>query len=158
AVTPTSVFNGMAAGFLIAFLAVVLTSIRVSRMNIIAAIRDLEQPPQRRHRLVVASAVVTAGLAALSVPVVVRGVGYLTYLVPALAVVAAVPMLRRFFRARAVYTGVALAVLGWGLLASLVRRSIFDDASTATYVVLGSLVTFGAVVLISQQQSVLLRP
>src|SRR5690606_51491 len=86
------------------------------------------------------------------------GVGYLTYLVPALAVVAAVPMLRRFFRARAVYTGVALAVLGWGLLASLVRRSIFDDASTATYVVLGSLVTFGAVVLISQQQSVLLRP
>ena len=49
-VTPTSLVNGFAAGFLIGFLTVALTSIRISRINIIAAIRDLpaggRPPPQ----------------------------------------------------------------------------------------------------------------
>src|SRR5204863_545371 len=52
AVRPTSIVNGMAAGFLIAFLAVVFTSTRIARTNIIAAIRDLPPAgagrPQRR--------------------------------------------------------------------------------------------------------------
>ena len=43
-VTPTSLINGFAAGFLIGFLTVALTSIRISRISIIAAIRDL--PPE----------------------------------------------------------------------------------------------------------------
>jgi putative ABC transport system permease protein len=44
--TPTSLVNGFAAGFLIGFVTVALTSIRISRVNIIAAIRDL--PPCAR--------------------------------------------------------------------------------------------------------------
>ena len=48
--SPTSLVNGFAAGFLIAFLTVALTSLRISRVNIIAAIRDLPsgsgRPPQ----------------------------------------------------------------------------------------------------------------
>ena len=43
--SPTSLVNGFAAGFLIAFLTVALTSIRISRINIIAAIRDLPRGP-----------------------------------------------------------------------------------------------------------------
>lgn len=77
---------------------------------------------------------------------------------PPLAVVSAIPFLRRFWPARTVYTAVALALLAWGMLASLVRPDVFEDGSTATYVVLGSMLTFGAVVLISQHQAVLLRP
>jgi putative ABC transport system permease protein len=159
AVTPTSVVNGMAAGFLIAFLAVVLTSTRIARTNVIAAIRDLPPPPHRgRLTLTMVSGAATAVLVALAVPAVIQGEGYLTYLLPALAAVVAIPWLRRFLRARTVYTAVALGVLGWGLVANLVRPQIFDDASTATYVVLGSMLTFGAVVLISQHQALLVRP
>jgi putative ABC transport system permease protein len=160
AVTPISVVNGMAAGFLIAFLAVVLTSVRIARANVIAAIRDLDPSPRRRTRrkLTAASAVVAALLAALAVPAVIRGEGAVTYLLPALATVSAIPFLRRFWPARTVYTGVALALLAWGMLASLLRPDLFEDGSTATYVVLGSMLTAGSVVLISQHQAVLLRP
>jgi putative ABC transport system permease protein len=160
AVTPISVVNGMAAGFLIAFLAVVLTSVRIARANVIAAIRDLEPSPRRRtlRRLTAASAVAAALLAALAVPAVIRGEGAITYLLPALAAVSAIPFLRRFWPARTVYTGVALGLLAWGMLASLVRPDVFEDGSTATYVVLGTMLTAGSVVLISQHQAVLLRP
>jgi putative ABC transport system permease protein len=160
AVRPASVVNGMAAGFLIAFAAVVLTSIRISRANVIAAIRDLEPSSQRRTRrgLTIGSAVATAACGALAVPAVIAGDGVMTYLLPALTVVVAIPLLRRFFPAGPVYTGVAVALLGWGMSASLVRPDIFNDASTATYVVLGTMLTFGAVVLISRHQAALLWP
>jgi putative ABC transport system permease protein len=102
--------------------------------------------------------VVAAGLAALAVPVVVKGEGFATYLVPALTAVAAVPLLRWFWSPRRVYTGVALAVLGWGIGASLVRPHVFDDTSTATYIVIGVMLTFSTVVLISLHQALLLRP
>jgi Predicted permease. len=67
-----SLFNGVALGFIIAFLAVVLTSIRIARGNIIAAIRDL--PPDTggrpRRRLTTVSAVATLVLTAAAAPVV----------------------------------------------------------------------------------------
>ncbi|HEU5157213.1 MAG TPA: FtsX-like permease family protein [Streptosporangiaceae bacterium] len=159
-VTPTSVINGMTAGFLIALVAVVLTSVRIARTNIIAAIRDLEPSPKRRtrRRLTVVSAVATAALTAASIPVLADGVGMLVYLVPAVAVAAAVPLLRRFWAPRPVYTGVGLALLGWGLAGHLVRPHLFDDTSTATYVVMASMLTFAAVLLVSQHQAMLLRP
>ena len=50
AVTPVSLVNGVAGGFLIAFVAVVLTSVRIARTNIIAAIRDLPPATNRRPR------------------------------------------------------------------------------------------------------------
>ncbi|HEY7488446.1 MAG TPA: FtsX-like permease family protein [Streptosporangiaceae bacterium] len=160
AVTPTSVINGMAAGFLIALVAVVLTSVRVARTNIIAAIRDLEPSPRRRtrRRLTVTSAVATLALAVASVPVLVNGVGMLVYLVPTLTVVAAIPLLRRFWPPRTVYTTIGLVILGWGLLAHLVRPHVFDDATSGTYVIMGSMLTFASVLLISQHQALLLWP
>ena len=46
----------------------------------------------------------------------------------------------------------ATAVLCWGLVAHLVRPHMYDEASTATYVVLGTMLSFAAVVLISLHQ------
>jgi putative ABC transport system permease protein len=117
AVTPRSVLNGVTAGFLISFLAVVLTSVRIARQNVIAAIRDLDVRPRPRQlrRSAVASAVATAVLAAASVPVIVTATnGALTYLLPALTAFAAVPLLRTRLSARATYTLVAGAALAWG--------------------------------------------
>jgi putative ABC transport system permease protein len=158
-VTPTSLVNGFAAGFLIGFLTVALTSIRISRVNIIAAIRDLEAEGGRRRpwRWVVASTLGAAGAGAAAAVAIAGSQGVGTYLYPALAVLALCPLLVRLLPRRAVYTGASLAVLGWGLAANTVRPKVFDDGSTATFIVLGVVLTFSAVLLVSQNQEVLLR-
>ncbi|MBO2455190.1 ABC transporter permease [Actinomadura barringtoniae] len=160
AVTPTSMINGIAAGFLIALLAVTITSVRIARTNIISAIRDLAPAPRggARRRSTLLSAAGTVALVVVSVPVVAHGVGMQVYLLPALAVVAAVPLLRRFWPARPVHTAVGLALFVWGLIAHLVRPHLFDDASTGTFIVQGCMLTFASVLLISQHQDVLLYP
>ncbi|MGH8940434.1 MAG: FtsX-like permease family protein, partial [Actinomycetes bacterium] len=159
-VRPASLVNGIAAGFLIAFVAVVLTSVRIARINIIAAIRDLDPttPPRSRRRLSVLSAALTALFLAASVPAVASSAGASTYLFPALVAVSAIPLLRRVAPAKHVTTGVSVAVLAWGLGAHLVRPHMFDDASTATYVVQGTMLSFAAVVLLSQYQWLVLLP
>jgi putative ABC transport system permease protein len=158
-VTSTSLVNGFAAGFLIGFLTVALTSVRISRINIIAAIRDL--PPETGRRLkrrwVLASTLVAAGFGAASVVAIAGSQGVGTYLYPALAVAALCPLLVRLLPRRAVYTGAPLAVLAWGLAANTVRPKVFDDGSTATFIVLGVVLTFSAVLLVSQNQELLLR-
>jgi putative ABC transport system permease protein len=158
-VTTTSLVNGFAMGFLIGFLTVALTSIRISRINIIAAIRDLPAGAARplRWRWVALSTLAAAGAGAAAVVAVAGSQGVGTYLFPALAVLALCPRLGRMFPGRAVYTAASLAVLGWGLAASTVRPRIFDDGSTATFIVLGVVLTFSAVLLVSQNQEVLLR-
>jgi putative ABC transport system permease protein len=159
-VTPTSLVNGFALGFLIAFVTVALTSIRISRVNIIAAIRDLPGEGGRRlkRRWVVLSTLAAAGSAAAAAVAIARNQGVGTYLYPSLAVLALCPLLVRLLPKRAVYTGASLAVLGWGLAASTVRPRVFDDGSTATFIVLGVVLTFSAVLLVSQNQEVLLGP
>ena len=157
--SPTSLVNGFAAGFLIAFLTVALTSIRISRVNIIAAIRDLPPGTGRplKRRWVVLSSLAAAGLGAAAVVAIAGSQGVGTYLYPALAAAALCPLLVRVLPRRAVYTGASLAVLGWGLVANTVRPELFDDGSTATFVVLGVVLTFSAVLLVSQNQELLLR-
>jgi len=156
----TSILNGIAAGFLLGFIAVVLTSVRIARMNIIAAIRDLEpaRDARPRRRLAIASAVATGLLAAASVPALVSSAGAAVYLLPALTAVAAIPLLRTVMSARTATAGVAFAVLVWGLTAQLFRPALFDHASTAVYVVMGTMLSFAAVVLLSLYQRVVLRP
>jgi putative ABC transport system permease protein len=160
AVTRTSLINGFAMGLLIALATVLLTSIRISRLNVIAAIRDLPPAAGRRtpRRWVAASTVVAVLLAAASIPVVARGRGAMTYLVPALAVLFAIPLLRRLAPPRWVYTMAAGAVLLWGLTANLVRPHLFDDSSTSTYIVLGAMLTFSAVLVVSENQNLVLWP
>jgi putative ABC transport system permease protein len=159
-VTPTSLVNGFALGFLIAFLTVALTSIRISRVNIIAAIRDLPGEGGRRlkRRWVALSTLAAAGAGAMAAVAIAGSQGVGTYLFPAVAVLALCPLLVRLLPRRAVYTGASLAVLGWGLAANTVRPKVFDDGSTATFIVLGVVLTFSAVLLVSQNQELLLRP
>src|SRR6266545_7243445 len=159
-VTPTSLVNGFALGFLIAFLTVALTSVRISRLNVIAAIRDLGGDGGRRlkWRWVALSTLAAVGLGALAAMAVSRSQGVGTYLFPSLTVLALCPLLVRFAPRRLVYTGASLAVLGWGLAANTLRPKVFDDGSTATFVVLGTVLVFSAVVLVSQNQELLTRP
>ena len=158
--TPISIFNGFAMGFLIAFVTVALTSMRISRINIIAAIRDLPNEGGRRlkRRWVALSTVAAALFGALSAVAISKSQGVGVYLYPALAVLALCPLLVRLAPKRWVYSGASLAVLGWGLAANTLRPKVFDDGSTTTFTVLGSLLTFSAVFLVSQNQDLLTRP
>jgi putative ABC transport system permease protein len=158
-VTPISIVNGFAMGFLIALVTVVLTSIRISRINIIAAIRDLPNEGGRRlkRRWVAAATLAAALFAALSVQAIAGNQGVGSYLFPALAVLAACPLLVRLAPKRWVYSGAALAVLAWGLAANSIRPHILDDGSTATFIVHGTVLTFSAVFLVSQNQDLITR-
>lgn len=159
AVTPTSVINGAALGLFISALTIVLTSAQIGRFNIIGAIRDLPASVSERSRrgLLVAGSAVTVLCAGLAVPAVIGSAGVPTLLLPSMAAVCAVPVLRR--RLGSAATSVAAAtVLGWTLLATVVRPRIFDTPSMTVFVVLGSLLAFSAVALVSRNQRVLLWP
>jgi putative ABC transport system permease protein len=158
--TPISLVNGFAMGFLIAFVTVTLTSIRISRVNIIAAIRDLPNEGGRRlkRRWVALSTVAAAGFGALSAVAIANSQGVGVYLYPTLTVLALCPLLVRLAPKRWVYSGASLATLAWGLAANTLRPKVFDDGSTTTFIVLGSLLTFSAVLLVSQNQQLLMRP
>ncbi len=159
-VTPVSIVNGFAAGFLIAFLTVTLTSVRISRVNIIAAIRDLANEGGRRlrRRWVLLSTVAAVAFATASVPAIASSHGIGTYLFPALAVLLLCPLLLRVAPRHWVYTAAATAVLSWTLLASTVRPQVLLKSTTTTYIILGVLLVFSAVVLISDNQAVVTRP
>ncbi|WP_327372970.1 ABC transporter permease [Streptomyces sp. NBC_01216] len=159
-VTPTSVLNGLAMGLLIALAAILATSVRISRFNIIAAIRDLPATPGKgpRRRLLAVSTALAVLCACVAVPAVAGSSPEATYLLPALALVFATPALLLVLSRHAVTTLVAGTVLAWTLLAPVVRPGIFDTPSMAVYVIQGALAAFSAVVLVSDNQRTLLLP
>ncbi len=159
-VTPVTIVNGFALGFLIAFATVVVTSLRISRINIIAAIRDLpvEGGRRLRRRWVIFSTVLAGACLVASAFAIAQSQAVGTYLFPALALLLLCPLLVRVAPARWVYTAVPLAILAWALLANVVRPSILDRTSTAGYVILGVILTFSAVFLVTQNEGLITRP
>ena len=159
-VSGTSIVNGVALGLVIAVGTIFVTSVRISRFNVISAIRDL--PPTstdraRRGRLV-GGLVLAGACAVLSLPALAKSSPVSTLLLPSMTVFFLVPLLRRYLPARAAFSAAASAVLGWSLVAPVVRPAMYDTPSMAVYVVSGVLVAFSAVVLVSQNQQVLLGP
>ncbi|WP_455402936.1 ABC transporter permease [Streptomyces bambusae] len=159
-VTPTSILNGAAMGLLVAFAAILATSVRISRFNIIAAIRDLPPAPGQRPRrtLLAVSTALAVTCALVAVPAVARSQPDATYLMPALALAFATPALLRALPRHTVTTLVAGSVLAWTLLAPVLRPRIFDTPSMSVYVIQGALAAFSAVVLVSDNQRILVRP
>jgi putative ABC transport system permease protein len=160
AVTGTSIVNAAALGLLIALGTIVGASVRISRLNVIAAIRDLPagpDPRRRRARIVGATTgAVVLGLAA--VPAIRASNGELSMLLPALAAALSYPALRQLLGGRTAATVLSSGVLVWVLAAPLVRPHMFDSASMAIYVIEGTSVAFAGVTLISQNQEVVVRP
>ena len=159
-VTSVSLINGFAIGFLIALVTVAFTSVRISRINIIAAIRDL--PPQEGRRMkrrwVIVSAVLAMVFGGLAVVAIAGSQPIGTYLFPPLAVVCLIPLVLRVAPKRWGYSGAAMIVIAWMLLANTARPHIMDNGGSGPFIVLGVLLTFSAVVLVSQNQEVVTAP
>jgi putative ABC transport system permease protein len=159
-ITRTSLINGFAGGFLIAFVTVVLTSLRLSRLNVIAAIRDL--PPNGLHTMkrgsVVVATIAAAMLGFAGAAAVAASAGAAAYLLPSLALICAAPLLLRRLRPHTVWTLISLLILLWATTAGVFRPDIYDTPGMTVYIVLGVLVTFSAVLLVTENQHLLLRP
>lgn len=160
AATSTSLLNAAALGLVIGILTILITSVRISRLNVIAAIRDLPAVRTRRARrlLTIVSTSVAALVALAALPAVASSQAESTYVLPSLAVLLLTPLLRSLMGMRRAVTAVAATVLAWSLVAPLVRPRMYDHASMAVFVISGVLVAFSGVALVSQNQDVVLRP
>jgi putative ABC transport system permease protein len=112
----STVVEGFAFGLVVSMVTIVLTSVRVSRLNVIAAIRDL--PAVRRHRLrtrwaMLGSIAVAAG-AVWTATAAASGDGYGLGAGPMITIVGLAAVTARRFPPRHVVTVAALAVLAWG--------------------------------------------
>jgi putative ABC transport system permease protein len=137
--TWATVAQGFAIGFVISLLTIVVTSLRISRLNVIAAIRDL---PTRRRRVgravprLAAAVLVPAGIAA-TVWAIAAGNSYLLALAPmAVAVGAALAVTPRF-GPRVTVTGAALVVLIWAAMVVPVLGWLDITTEVAMFLVQG---------------------
>ena len=157
AASASSIQMGFVAGFSIALVTVVATSLRISRFNIIHAIRDIVEQGARAHKrraLVFGALGIMAG-----VPLVVAGLTesnvFGVFVGPVFALVGLTPFLERRFSRRRVISSVAATVLAWSLGATWITRTISETADFNFFVVHGVVLTASAVTLFSQNQDVI---
>jgi putative ABC transport system permease protein len=159
-IDPDSIITGLGTGGLIALVTVALTSVRISRINIIRAIRDLPEPrsPKTRKRTLIAGVLVACMAAAWFF----TGLGNTkTGWAPAIAgpplfLFASIPLLSRFISRRVVVIAAAALALFWGIFGnSLLDDHFFQAGEIFAFVLQGVLLTFAAVVLLSQTQETL---
>ncbi|MEY2422744.1 MAG: putative transport system permease protein [Acidimicrobiaceae bacterium] len=147
-VRPTSLLAGFAIGLVISLLTVWGTSIRIGRLNVIRAIRDLPEPPTSGHRwrtlilaavgLVVGGQLLAVGLADESPVFALVG--------PALALWSSVPLVSQFVPRRAAVTIPCGLLLIYVIAAFTLLPSTFADPSIEVFFTQGVILVFTAVV------------
>ncbi len=147
-IAPGALVSGFLIGLAISQLTVTLTSARIVRRNVIAALRQLPQVQRRvpgRGATVAATVVSVLGV----VLYVVGGdVGSLLILGPVLAVAGLIPLAARVVGRNAAAIGLGLVASIWPPLAFQVHESTMVDADVDVFLTLGlSLVALSAIVL-----------
>lgn len=150
-IEPVSLAIGAGTGLLISLVTIWATSLRIARLNIIRAIRDLPEPKitkVRKRTLVLGAVGILAGAA----------VGFAGYLgdnaialslgVP-VAAFSASPLLRRLLPERPARLVIAGTVLGWGLAVYPLFPDVMAAGDMMVFVVQGVVLTAGAVSLAS---------
>jgi putative ABC transport system permease protein len=146
-VSATSLVLSYAIGVLLTLAVVVFSARRVSRMNIVTAIRDLPEPPVEKGRkrrwlpgaigLVAGAALIVSGINAEDAVVLGLGVS--------LVVLSLVPLLQLLgLPERAVHTGAGLALLCWFVLP--ISRWLFGEMKVnfSIFLLGGLMVVLGA--------------
>jgi putative ABC transport system permease protein len=151
-VRPASIAEAFAIAFVIALVTIVVTSARVSRLNIIRAIREIpEPPPQRKRRwLVVGGAAAALGLV-LTVAAVGSEEPFALLLGPTLLLFGLAPALSRMISTRTSVSLLAAVAAGWAAVALAVFPDAAEGAPVTIYVVQGMVLVSAAVVLTALQ-------
>ncbi len=150
-IEPMSLAIGAGTGLVISLVTIWVTSLRIARLNIIRAIRDLPEPKvaRARTRTVVLGAVgIVAGAAAASLGYLNENPFALVLGVPVMALSAA-PLLRRLLPERTARLLGAGTVLAWGLAVYPLFPDIMGGSDMLIFVVQGVVLTVGAVSLAS---------
>jgi putative ABC transport system permease protein len=150
-VEPLSLAIGAAMGLVIALATIWATSVRIARLNIIRAIRDLPEPKLTRARvrtLVLGAFGVLAGAAMAFVGISGELAIPLLLGIP-IAALSATPLLRRILAERAARLLVAGTVLAWGLVVYPLFPDALSAAGIIAFVVQGVVLTIGAVAMAS---------
>ncbi len=149
-----SVQRGMVVGFVIAIATVLLTSIWLSRFNIIQAIRDISEPARRRPRRRASYLGLVAAVAGLVLTF--AGVTTASFLAlmlgPVLVLVGVTPTIARNVPRPIATTGAAIAVLVWAVAAVPAALALGGDVDVLLFTLQGLVLVGAAVVLVSQHQ------
>jgi putative ABC transport system permease protein len=152
-VKSASLAQSFVIGFVVAVATIVAMSIRVSRLNIIRAIRDIaEPPPQRRKRWLYLgiAGVALGGLWTVSAAASKEPFGLL--LGPTLVFVGLAPALTRIAPRRTATSFLAAATVAWGALVFALFPDSAEGASIMMYVAQGIVMTAGGVAFVTLQQ------
>lgn len=153
---PASLITGFCAGVLISMATIFGTSLRISRINIIRAIRDLPEPKiyKARTRTVVVGCVLAAVIGTLFISSIGNQEAWpLQIAGPPLVLFALLPLASRLMSRRVAVLVVAILSLLWGIFGdSLVGGSFFESGDIFAFVIQGTLLTFSAVIIATQTQ------
>ena len=151
---PQSLITGFCAGVLISMVTIFITSLRISRINIIRAIRDLPEPKvyKAKTRTVVLGCLVAAVIGALFVSSIDKQEAWALLIVgPPLVFFALLPLASRLMSRRVAVLVVAVLSLLWGIFGDMViGGSFFESGDIFAFVIQGTLLTFSAVVIATQ--------
>lgn len=146
-VKPTSVSLGMLIGFGISLITVIVTSLVISRFNIILAIRDLPRAKTSRRRSWLINGAVLATIGGLVAALGISQVnGIATILGPALVAFGVILVVDR----KMVTVVASLFVVGWSILVFGLLPDVMDNPGINTFVVEGLTLVAAAVIFVMQ--------
>jgi putative ABC transport system permease protein len=161
--TPTSLFTAFTEGLFITYLTILLTSWRVSKLNIIRAVRDIPEPPRGKKTYTALSilGVVLAIVGALFFEASFAAKSAIEALAgPSLVIIGGGLVLSRFLLNRYAFTltGIALLVQ-WGVPSFSFNSSIIQNYSVGpeTLIVGGMIMVMGAILLALFNTDVILK-
>jgi putative ABC transport system permease protein len=148
-VVATSLVSGAVIGLMVSQLTVLLTSWRVTRLNIVRAIRQLPEPPsagRSRRRLVMGLVGLVAGvglyLAAGTTPIV-------AMVAPVIVLLSSVPLLGRFLPPKAVIVTAAGLALAWVAAVFGLLPDVMDDPDISLFLAQGVLLVGLATIIVA---------
>jgi putative ABC transport system permease protein len=155
----STVARGFVIGFVVSLMTIVVTSIRVSRLNVIAAIRDLPAIRRRRVRRRWARAgVILVGIGVAWTVLAVSTVdAYGVMIGPAFVIIGVGPSLARRIAVRAALAVTAAALLIWGTLTIPVLGVLDVDVTIPVFLVQGLMMAGAAVAIVSVYQGRIAR-
>jgi putative ABC transport system permease protein len=146
----STVVTGFAVGLAVAVVTILLASVRIARVNIIQAIRDITVAARERPR----RRMVWLGVAAIVIGVLLTVMGFTApdqYGVmagPMLVLLGVAPWLARRLRARPVYTGVSVAIMVWAVACFVPLAALDASIEIPLFLVQGFALAGAAVYLV----------
>ena len=147
----STVLTGFAVGLAVSTVTILLASVRIARVNIIQAVRDITAPARarpRRRMVWLGAVAIVVGLA-LSVVGFTAPNPYGVMAGPMLVIVGLAPWLARHLPARAVYTGVSIAVMVWAVACFAPLAALDATIEIPLFLVQGLALTASAVYLVT---------